>query len=408
MRPMRAYRFLLATLIPALLVGCGTSPTPAHSGPAATRLVTSPSQPSPSMASPSPGSSLEPSGKIVFYRNDGTWPFPAFMIDPDGSNETRLHDGGLMPGVWSRDGSRLVVATGLRDGEWIRPALVNADGSGFRVLDAYPDRKMLLDPIGWSSDESRIFVFSGRDDVDPADVGLYTVRASDGGDLRSVLPSKPGKLDYVHVSTDGTKLLVNRLFDGADGNLDGTQFVVNVDGSGQRQLNPPGTVPADLGDFWSDFDGRPRISEAWSPDETLIAFTAFVKSAGSSALYLVKPDGSDLHQIVPTTVGAASAQWSPDGTLIAFTSRLRTQPQVWVVRPDGSEPKQLTDGADGSTSIMPVWSPDGAELLFQRKTAGHVTLWTMNADGTDQKQLSPTPVASDYMGGYAWWPAPSN
>jgi Tol biopolymer transport system component len=180
-----------------------------------------------------------------------------------------------------------------------------------------------------------------------------------------------------------------------------------VDGSSRHQLNPSDTVPGDLGDFWNDFDGRPGISEAWSPDEAMIAFTAFVKSADSTALYLVNPDGSDLRQIVPTTVGATSAQWSPDGSLIAFTSRLRSQPQVWVVRPDGSELAQLTDGADGSTSIMPVWSPDGTKLLFQRKLDEQLTLWTMNRDGSGQRQLSPRPLGSDYFGGggYAWWPA---
>jgi Tol biopolymer transport system component len=55
---------------------------------------------------------------------------------------------------------------------------------------------------------------------------------------------------------------------------------------------------------------------------------------------------------------------------------------------------------------VPVWSPDGSKLLFQRKQNGHVTLWTMNADGTDQKQLSGTPLASDWIGPYSWWPAP--
>jgi len=35
-----------------------------------------------------------------------------------------------------------------------------------------------------------------------------------------------------------------------------------------------------------------------------------------------------------------------------------------------------------------------------------VTLWSMNADGTDPRQLSAVPLASDWVGPYAWWPAP--
>jgi hypothetical protein len=49
----------------------------------------------------------------------------------------------------------------MADEGWFRPALVNADGSGFTVLDAYPGRKMNLVPVGWSSNEARIYLKSG-------------------------------------------------------------------------------------------------------------------------------------------------------------------------------------------------------------------------------------------------------
>jgi Tol biopolymer transport system component len=49
-----------------------------------------------------------------------------------------------------------------------------------------------------------------------------------------------------------------------------------------------------------------------------------------------------------------------------------------------------------------VWSPDGSKLLFQRKLGDAVNLWTMDADGANQVQLTATPVAADYVGGYAW------
>jgi len=105
-------------------------------------------------------------------------------------------------------------------------------------------------------------------------------------------------------------------------------------------------------------------------------------------------------------MGAISVRFSPNGKLIAFTNEVGPENQIWTVHPDGSGLKQLTKGDDGSVSIVPVWSPDGVKLLFQRKQNGQVTLWTMNADGTDQKQLSITPLASDWIGPYAWWPAP--
>jgi Tol biopolymer transport system component len=368
-----------------------------------------------SAPSPTPAgmSAALANSRIIFNRSDAaSFLRRPFMTDPDGSDEHALPAGGLQPGVWSPDGRQLVVGhLANSDDAWVRPAMVNADGSDFRVLDKYPDRKLNLVPIGWSPDESRIYVFSGYDAADLADVGLFTVRSSDGGDLTSVLPSAPkdtisgragdscARPDFVHPSPDGLKLLVNRESVGDCGTL----FVVNVDGTDKRQLNPKGTTTVEL-EPW-DYIERGGISEGWSPDGSRIAFGAFVTEADSTALYVVGADGSGLRQIVSTDVGAVTAQWSPDGKWIAFTSRFRSQPQVWVVHPDGGGLAKLTDGSDGSTSIAPVWSPDSSKLLFQRKQAGQVTLWTMNVDGGEQRQVSPTPLAIDYTGPYAWWPA---
>jgi len=227
--------------------------------------------------------------KIVFYRDKGSPP-RAFMIDPDGSNEIPMSPHGLQPGIWSRDGTRLLAAAVApsapgEDG-WMRPAMVNADGSGFEIRDAYPGRKLNLVPVGWSSDEARIFVESGYDAADPSDIGLFSVRASDGGDLRSIVRPPPGdaaagiagtgcaRPDFDHIAPDGSKLLVNRdsLVDGC-----GTLLLYNADGSGGKRLNPEGTLAVDL--EFGDFLERPRLSEAFSPDGTRIAFTEYVTAA---------------------------------------------------------------------------------------------------------------------------------
>lgn len=340
------------------------------------------------------------------------------MVEPDGSHETQLADKGFQPGDWSREGRRMAVGALVdehsqpseSDQAWLRPALLNADLSGLQVIDGYPGRKINLLPLGWSMDESRIFVISGYDAPDVADVGLFSVRASDGGDLTSVLPSDPkdtisGKAgdscarpDAVHVSPDGSKLLVNRM----SANDCGKVLVFNADGTGEIQLNSKGTLATELEPI--DFLERGGISEGWSPDGSQISFAAYVEAADSTALYVVSVDGRGLEQIVPTDVGAVTAQWSPDGNWIAFTSRLRSQPQVWVVHPDGSGLAKLTDSTDGSTSIAPVWSPDSSRLLYEHKMGGQVTLWTVNVEGTDARQLSPTPISNDYFGPFAWWP----
>ncbi|MEO6349040.1 MAG: hypothetical protein ABIP53_00105 [Candidatus Limnocylindrales bacterium] len=285
----------------------------------------------------------------------------------------------------------------------MRPATVNADGSGFQVLDAYPGRKMQLYPAGWSADGSRIYVNSGDEDVDPSDQGFYTVRSTDGGDLArvAILAPAPGHDQGVSVAPDGSALMVTDVVPGTEGPHPRTLSLANSDGS-VRQLTPSDVKVVDLEYFGG-------VSWAWSPNPrttSQIAFCAFVNAGGGSALYTVELDGTKLEQLVPPETGATSAQWAPSGRQIAFTSERGRDNQVWVVNADGSGARQLTTYGDGSVSIVPIWSPDGSKLLFQRKRAGEVTLWTVNSDGTDLKQLTPTPVANDWIGPYTWWPAP--
>jgi Tol biopolymer transport system component len=402
-----------------LVSGCGSS-TPGSSAIATTEPIvasTSTASATPTLSTPAspprPPSRTKPAvnGKIVFYgTDDARSRNTPFMIDADGSNETALHDDGLLPGIWSPDGRRLLVAHLVADPSplpgaetaWIRPATVNADGSGFSVLDAYPDRKMQLAPVGWSGDGSRILLQSGSEDVIKADMGLYSARSSDGADLTRIMGTSPEQNDIFLVSPDGSKILVNS----STSDNDRALFMIDVDGSGHVDLTPPGMNATNL-EF---YDGT---AADWSPDGSAIAFAAQATLAEAGGLYLVCPKGCPPPfrepqrptRLVPPDVGAVSAQWSPDGRRIAFSSKLRANAQVWIIQREGVGLRQLTDGAGGSSSVIPVWSPDGKQLLFQRRLANKVTLWTMNADGSGQKQLTREPLASDYIGGYAWWPA---
>lgn len=426
MRRLEALGLLVSV---ALVTGaCGeatatASGTPATPSAAVTLMPTptvTSATPTPTVTPASPSVPLSaamktigPAGKIVFYRSDTVWPPRPYLIDPDGSNEVALAERGVLPGLWSPDGGRLLVRQfpGDRsippgpDNTWVRPGLINADGSGFEVLDGFPNQHINLVPLAWSPDGSRLFVYDGFDAAKTSDMGTFTVRASDGGALTLVLPASSDLLerpDFVHVSPDGTQLLINRQLKGAD---QGNIFLVKIGDGRLRRVNPAGTfsVEGPVGDFLE----RGALSEAWSPDGSQIAFGGFVVADDSTALYVARSGETDPRQIVPTDVGAVSAQWSPDGSWIAFTSRMASQPQVWVVHPDGTGLKRLTDGKDGSTSVAPIWSPEGRQLLFERMDAGSVTLWTMALDGSSQTQLTSTPLGTDYVGPYDWLPAPA-
>ena len=57
------------------------------------------------------------------------------------------------------------------------------------------------------------------------------------------------------------------------------------------------------------------------------------------------------------------------------------------MRPDGSEVRQLTYGANGemsSHSNFPVWSPDGRDIAYLKSGAVRV----MNRDGEDDRVVA--------------------
>ena len=55
---------------------------------------------------------------------------------------------------------------------------------------------------------------------------------------------------------------------------------------------------------------------------------------------------------------------SPDGAFIAFASARSGRSHIWVMRADGSEARQVTQG--DVSACFPAWSPDGTELVFVR------------------------------------------
>jgi TolB protein len=171
---------------------------------------------------------------------------------------------------------------------------------------------------------------------------------------------------------------------------------VKPDGSDPVQLSPPGLSIIDL-DF---FD---RVGADWAPDGSRVAFAAFDQSSRRTGLFVVNADGSGLRQITPSGIGALSAQWSPNGALIAFTSCCVFR-KAWVVRPNGTGPRQVTAPVDRAVFWTPAWSPDSTKLLLNRQDPGNgpTSLWTVNSDGSQLAKLTDT----ERLTTYAWGSAP--
>ena len=292
-----------------------------------------PASPGPSVGAGESPAPL-PGGRLVYAQWMGEVG-SLFTTNPDGTDTTPLLPVGD-PHRWSPDGRHISVVAQNSEGR-LFVGLIDPDGSHYVQFDS-PDPTLDLGCFAWSPDGSRL-ACEGWDDTDLTRNGMYTVRASDGGDLVRVTTCPNSCHDIpTDYSRDGAQIIFTRvrLPDEADATL----MVVNVDGSGARALTDKKI-------------GGGRLS----PDGK----TILTDSEGS--LLLVPIDGGEIRTIEIVSDGgpktALSASWSPDGKWIVFSGRASKSFDLYVVRVDGTELHQVTDTPVGKYEDAADWGVPG-------------------------------------------------
>jgi len=128
-----------------------------------------------------------------------------------------------------------------------------------------------------------------------------------------------------------------------------------------------------------DTDEGTWMSIDLSPDGRRLVFDLL------GDLYSIDAAGGQAKAITHGLPFDSQPTYSPDGRWIAFVSDRSGAENVWLVRPDGSDARQISFGDDDSMLISPAWSPDGQSLYVSRYSwsVDNYELWRYGLDGSE-------------------------
>jgi Tol biopolymer transport system component len=391
--------------------------------------------------------SWSPDGKWIAFSSDrGTdfkgHKFPApgwehiqaasiYVIQPDGTGLRKLTPDGEMAGSpkWSADGKQLVFYA--MDAEYTFAArgfgqvlsqIVTVDvatgartertsGPGLKVSPQF----LSVDRIGYLQKGP------GQKGELAFTTGEHGVAAPAPGAIRNPAWSPDGKQVVYEKFTYASKQ--NQPLFAKDHTFDirfSGEFPA-ISNTGKLTLSPFGEVGAGantpfdkLAVYVSDLDGANRkqvfeqdgggaFSPAWSPDGEWIVFGygAFfgARERKPAQLMMIRPDGSDKRELTSGPLNSGFPSWSPDGKHIVYRVWSKEDRSLQILNLDDGKSVKLTSGNDN----FPMWSPLGDRICFTRDTGGTKSfdIFTIKPDGSDLKQLTEAPGNDGHC---AWSP----
>jgi TolB protein len=321
----------------------------------------------------------DPQGQGVFYANGKTGPagdvrWPSWS--PDGSHvvygrvATAQVPAAAPRKVWSRNPAYELVSTGIlpaydRTGQrYVATALAeNLRDSTLMLTEGNGPAKKLMD----SKDELIIAPqWSPLGNEIIFGIGKFSAFLDFAIGARKPLEAANGGAQVAMINADGSGF--RKITSGANNNgfaaysPDGKRIVYRTmgpDGDGLRIMNLQDRSVTTLTMGYDNFP-------AWSPRGDLIAFVRKVN--GDFDIFTVRTDGKDVRQLTHTKGNDAHPAWSPDGEKIVFTTTrmgfkdealYTSAPQpygeLFVMRYDGTQVEQLTDNQweDGGATWQP-------------------------------------------------------
>lgn len=239
----------------------------------------------------------------------------------------------------------------------------------------------------WSPDGKTLVFDSNRTDPDPGDADVVNDVFSmrPDGTGVSTLTDSKGLSGDPVWSPDGS--LIAFTADRGDPVHHQGIYVMSSDGGELRRVTvrPSGYQS----------DAQPRFS----PDGKQLLFTRYRGEGRTekAALFTVRLDGTGLRRLTTFALHAGDSDWSPDGKRIVFEAYPSPDAygDIYVIGANGRNLRNLTRNPAGKAgSADPVWAPDGRMILFldNRIVRGkpRTGLATTRPDGTARRFVSRT------------------
>ena len=317
---------------------------------------------------------FSPDGEQIAFQSDRNGG-GIYVMGATGESVRRLTDSGYHP-AWSPDNREIVFASSFA----ARPEARQSSNSQLWIVTVASGEKRRLETKGtgdaiqpnWSPNGHRI-AYWGVDASKGSRRDIFTVAAT-GGQAAAVTDDPA--IDWSPVWSPDGRYLYFSSDRGGSMNL----WRVPIDEQSGRVLGPAeaiSTPSPDSAQISLSRDGRrlAYVQRVATRNLQRIPFDATVEKTIGEPAWVTQ--GSKL---------AVMPELSPRGDLLAFFSLAPSQEDIFVVAPDGSGLRQLTD--DSYRDRVPRWSPDGQQVAFMSNRGGKYEIWTINQDGSGLRQAT--------------------
>ncbi len=280
------------------------------------------------------------------------------------------NDGGTGPGQPPPVASVTLDRTSLTllEGEQTRLTAIARDANGNPLSGR---------TVAWASSDATV--------ASVTSTGVVTAHRPETTTITATVEGKSAAATVVVSTSNGYDLIHTGWPDIPE--KDWRLFRTPLDGGPAEPIVPPDLLPE------YGFT-RPSVS----PDGRRIAFVAYETYGDALYIFTINADGTDLRQL---TTGGRENQptWSPDGKRIAYRAwPVGGQADIWVIDADGStDPVNITATMGTANQHSPAWSPEfpeGSRIVFGEGDGTYSNLWTMRPDGSDRRQVT---------SGREWW-----